>query len=58
MVVKLANVEMVLSNLSCPQRGYGNMAVTVSRHTAVHVLVVVCFVVVVVVVMIAVTVAE
>ena len=40
-VVWLANVEMVLSNLSWKQYGYGNIAVTVTSRTAVLVVVVV-----------------
>ena len=44
MLVGLANVEMVLSNLSWPQRGYGNNAVTVASRTTVLVAVVACVV--------------
>ena len=40
-VVGLANVEMVLPNLSWKQNGYGNIAVTVASRTAVFVVVVV-----------------
>ena len=40
-VVWLANVEMVLPNLSWKQNGYGNIAVTVASRTAVLVVVVV-----------------
>ena len=41
LVVGLANVEIVLSNLSWKQNGYGNIAVTVASRTAVFVVVVV-----------------
>ena len=44
-VVGLANVEMVLPNLSWKQNGYGNIAVTVASRTAVFVVVVVVCVV-------------
>ena len=37
----LANVEMILSNLSWKQNGYGNIAVTVASRTAVLVVMVV-----------------
>ena len=44
-VVELANVEMVLPNLSLKQNGYDNIVVTVASRTAVFVvLVVVCVV--------------
>ena len=47
-VIELANVEMVLPNLSWKQNGYDNIAVTVASRTAVFVVVVVvCFGVVV-----------
>ena len=41
LVVWLANVEMVLPNLSWKQNGYGNIAVKVASRTAVFVVVVV-----------------
>ena len=41
LVVGLANVEIVLRNLSWKQNGYGNIAVTVASRTAVFVVVVV-----------------
>ena len=41
-MVELANVEMVLPNLSWNQNGYGNIAVRVASLTAVLVVVVVC----------------
>ena len=41
MVVGLANVEMVLPNLSWKQNGYGNIVVTVASRSAVLVVVVV-----------------
>ena len=41
MVVRLATVEMELPNLSWPQRGFGNVAVTEASRTAVLVVVVV-----------------
>ena len=40
-VVGLANIEMVLPNLSWKQNSYGNIAVTVASRTAVFVVVVV-----------------
>ena len=59
-VVGLANVEMVLPNLSWKQNGYGNIDVTVASRTAVLGVVVVVVVVCcgVVVGMIAVMVVE
>ena len=40
-VVGVANVGMVLPNLSWKQNGYGNIAVTVASRTAVFVVLVV-----------------
>ena len=41
-VVGLANVEMVLPNLSGPQRGYGNIEVIIVSRALVLLLVEVC----------------
>lgn len=57
-VLRLANVEMVFSNLSWLHCGCGNIAVTVVSRTAVLVVMVVCVVLVAVLAMIAVVVME